>query len=136
MPRTVETFTNDRLKPTAFPDMARKTSGRFVANATFAKGQAVGRVTSSGLLTAYNSGASDGSQVCLGFTEFAFRTDANGAIFLGDETPTDSQRAVALTEAPYFIAGTFNTTELAGYDANALTNLRGRVIAPNVIYIP
>lgn len=136
MPQTIEQFTNDRLLPKSFPEKALKMSGAFGANLTLAKGTALGIKTSDGKLYAYVDANSDGTGVCVGFLEIAIKTDANGLVYLGNVAASASNRLTPLNESSYFIAGVFDTADLAGYDAAALADLKGRVLRGTLIYIP
>jgi len=79
------------------------------------KGTLLGIITASGKYAPYNNANSDGTEtaVCI----------------LGDDVNTTGSDA---TVAAYF-TGIFVKDNLTGYDANALTDLNGRVAGPYLI---
>lgn len=75
-----------------------------------AKGTVLGIETASGKYVKYDDAASDGSEVAKAI--IADKVDA-----------TSNDQLVAV-----YIKGVFHKSKLTGYDANALTDLNGRVV--------
>ena len=134
MPTTLEVYSNDRLTPAQYPEDARKTAGKLGVSLTLAAGTVLGKRTSNGLLYAYNDALTDGTNVAVGILEYATKTDSSGNAFFGDST-TASSLNVPHQTVPYFVSGTFDTADLTGYDAAALADLNGRVLASGFIKI-
>lgn len=130
MPVALEVFSNNRLTPVQYPEDARWTAGRFAASQTLAAGTVLGKLTAGGLLTDYDNAAADGSETAVGLLMYDITVDASGNVFLGTSSTVSAiHRSIGLT-APYFVAGTFDTADLTGYNAAGLTDLNGRVL-PN-----
>jgi len=113
LPGYGSTISND---PTA---ILASSHGYIVINVTIksgegelAKGTVLGIETASGKYVAYDDGASDGSQVAQ-------------AILADTVDATSSDQLVAA-----YIRGLFVLARLTGYDAAALTDLKGRRIGP------
>jgi hypothetical protein len=135
MVTTIETYSQNPLQPVLFPGDQRTLAGVFGNSLTLSKGTVLGRKTSDGKLYAYASGNSDGTQTAVGILMYDIKTDASGNIFFGDSAVL-SVNNPANTTAPYFICGTFDTTELTGWDATAATAMKASTLAPNIIRIP
>jgi hypothetical protein len=67
MPQTLETFQLNMLQPIQNPEDARPDAMKFAASLTITKGQAVSVTTATGLGSPLVPGASDGTQLFVGF---------------------------------------------------------------------
>ena len=126
------TFNNNVLEPVYPSDQvpAPSIAVTIAASQTIAKGTVVGQVTADGTYKAYASGSSDGSQIPKGITQRAVATDASGNITFGTATGGGLWGETSLT-CPIFIGGSFQTSELTGLDANAVTKLGGTFVTGN-----
>lgn len=70
---------------------------------------------------AYSDGASDGTQVARAILVHTIRTDGFGRVIYGDQTT--SEHGGTDSTAPVYIGGYFNTADLTGLDAAAVTDL-------------
>lgn len=137
MPTQIETFAPDNLlQPVKWPQDARQDSAGFAPNLTLAKGTVLGKITTGGKLKAYASGNADGSQTAVAILAVSIKTDANGKVYFSTDTNSASYTAVPQNEAPIWVAGTFDTAELTGYDATAKTGLGGRITHDGYLRIP
>ena len=133
---TLQTYAmTNQLQPKQRPEDARQDAGAFGVSLTLVKGTMLGRKTSDGLLYAYNDALTSGVNVCVGILMYTIKTDSNGLIFFGDSTDASELNPPHQT-APYWQSGIFDTADLTGYDANALGDLQGRVLANGFILIP
>lgn len=82
----------------------------------------------AGVLKPYASGNSDGSQIPYGIAQYDMFIDANGNVYLG-ATSAVSQWGEVRKDAPYYIAGTFDTSVLVGLDANAISAGKWRLVS-------
>lgn len=136
MPTLIDTFAPANiLQPVKWPADARQDAAGFKPSVTIAKGTVLGKVTATGKLAAYASGNSDGTQTAVAIAMYSFITDANGKAYLGDVAVAGHQN-VPLNELPIWVAGTFDTSELTGYDATAKTGLGGRITHDGYLRIP
>lgn len=85
----------------------------------------------AGVLKAYASGNSDGSQVAKAIAQYDMFIDAVGNVYLG-VTSAISQWGEVRKDGPAYIAGTFDTTQLVGVDATALSSGLWRLISGTV----
>lgn len=81
----------------------------------------------AGVLKAYASGNSDGSQIPYGIAQYDMYIDALGNVYLG-ATSAISQWGEVRKDGPYYFAGTFDTSLLVGLDANAVTAAKWRLV--------
>jgi hypothetical protein len=112
---TLETFTPQGLilRPFENPDKALTNAVGFGANLTISYGTIIGKKTSDQRCYPYASGASDGTQVAIGLSEYSFSTDANGKVFLGNTAvTTPSFRLTPLSTSTIFTCGTFDIYDL------------------------
>lgn len=123
------------LQPKQRPEDARQDAGAFGVSLTLAKGTVIGKKTSDGLLYAYNDALTNGTNVAVGILMYTIKTDSSGRIFFSDSTDASELNPPHQT-APYWQSGIFDTADLTGYDANALTDLNGKVLANGFISIP
>jgi hypothetical protein len=82
----------------------------------------------AGVLKPYASGNSDGSQIPYGIAQYDMFIDLVGNVYLGASSAI-SQWGEVRKDAPYYFAGTFDTTLLVGLDANALTAAKWRLVS-------
>jgi hypothetical protein len=85
----------------------------------------------AGVLKAYASGNSDGSQIPKGIAQYDMFIDISGNVYLG-ATSAISQWGEVRKDAPYYFAGTFDTSLLVGLDANAVTAGGWRLVSGTV----
>lgn len=78
-----------------------------------------------GQIKPYASGSSDGSQIPVGLSKWAFTTDINGNITLGSGNTFGIAQG-HLQTVPLWITGPFRESELVGLDSNAITKFGGR----------
>jgi hypothetical protein len=79
--------------------------------------------------------AATGLETAVGILGTDLTTDSSGNMYLGtSSTPTSLNPPVNSTHM--FVAGTFNTSDLTGYDAAALVDLGGRTLANGYVRIP
>jgi len=85
----------------------------------------------AGVLKAYASGNSDGSQIPYGIAQYDMYIDAVGNVYLG-ATSAVSQWGEVRKDGPYYFAGTFDCATLVGLDANAVTAAKWRLVSGTV----
>lgn len=85
----------------------------------------------AGVLKPYASGNSDGSQVAKAIAQYDMYIDISGNVYLG-ATSAISQWGDVRKDAPAYVAGTFDTTQLVGVDATALSSGLWRLISGTV----
>lgn len=78
----------------------------------------------------------DGTDVPVGFAIFGFKTDANSVAYLTTGTAQVDLVATPMQTAPIYIAGTFNTADLVGWNGGMLAQMNGRTVAPGIVRIP
>lgn len=123
------------LQPKQRPEDARQDAGAFGASLTLAKGTVLGKKTADNKLYTYVDANVDGTGVAVGFLMISIITDASGNIFYGDSAVANETNPPHET-APFWQSGIFDTADLTGYDAAALADLKGRVLANGYILIP
>jgi len=121
--QNVITYVRNELLPCQDPMHARENSGQFKPNLNLLPGTVVALDSSVNLMAAYVAAGTNGLNVPLGFLRYGVATDANGNIINFDEW------GVLEDDAPYYYQGKFYTTELVGFDANAMTVLGAHLIA-------
>ena len=85
--------------------------------------------------------ASDGTQVCVGLALYSFTTDATGAAFdlfgmAPGQTPATNEFATPDSTIPYAYKGVYDPRELVGFDATAMAQLGGKLLADGNVSIP
>jgi hypothetical protein len=126
---------NNMLMPEQDPHDARQDAVEWAPNLTIVKGQAVGQITASKKIAAYNDANSDGTQTCVGLSMYSIRTDANGKVYYGD-TAIPSMENSAHDTAPIWLRGKFAPSKLTGFDAAARVDLAVRILPNGLYYIP
>jgi hypothetical protein len=123
------------LQPKQRPEDARQDAGVFGVSLTLAKGTVLGKKTSDGKLYAYNDSLTNGTEVAVGILMQSIITDSSGNVFYGDSATAGEFNPPHETAA-YWQSGIFDTADLTGYDAAALVDFKGRVLANGFILIP
>jgi hypothetical protein len=119
-PTTVYSVT--RLDPVVDSEHAHAMDFAFVASTIYPRGTIVGELTATkGTVGAYASGNSDGTQVPKGIVIYDIATDGYGNISYG-AVSGGGPFGQTYPVAPIWISGTFDTTELTGLDATAISN--------------
>jgi hypothetical protein len=96
----------------------------------------VGPTLPTGATSYYVShAAATGLETAVGILGTDIATDGSGNMFLGNVTTATSLNP-PVNSTHMFVAGTFNTSDLTGYDAGALADLGGRTLANGYIRIP
>lgn len=136
MPVTLNTYNNGtKLEPAEFPQDARLDAAQLGDSLTLAAGTVLGKKTADNKLYAYNDSLTNGLQTAVAILVYATATDASGNHYTGDSaTPSDTN--LPHRDCSIYIAGTFRTTDLTGYDANAGTDLHARTLPSGFIRIP
>jgi Bacteriophage lambda head decoration protein D len=120
-------YTAQRLVSFFNPEDARRITVKLPASVTYAKGTVLGELTASpGTYRNYLSGSADGSQVAKVILEYACTTDAAGLITWGNGEYYERQSGT-----PAYYSGTFQTADLVGLDAGAVSAL-GKLISGSV----
>lgn len=135
MPVTLNTTSLDQLEPKSFPSHAQEDAVNLGASLTLAKGTVLGKKTSDGLHYAYNDALTNGTNVATCILKQATKTDSSGNAFFGDSTVA-SPTNLPHKDVPVYVAGVFDTDDLTGYDANAKTDLGGRILPSGWLCIP
>lgn len=114
MIQTVETYDMSRiLQPAQSPEIAKQDAARFAASTTFVAGLALGRKTADGLLYPMVPGASDGTQLFVGFSMYDFLTDASSLCYLGSSiTAGPNIRQQSFTTMAIWVNGIFNPQDV------------------------
>lgn len=76
-----------------------------------------------GLWGPYNDNGSDGLATAKAISEFGFRTDSKGFVFLGGAGGPGLPVVAPMTTAPAFFTGRFLVADLVGLDDNAVADL-------------
>jgi len=112
-----------------YPNSGARLVNVRLAAGTYVKGTVLGEISATpGIYKPYLAGNSDGSQVAKGILQYACIVDASGNVTLAGEFG-QTQLGV-----PMYIGGgaVFNTAELTGLDAAAVTALGASLIEGTV----
>lgn len=134
-PTTISTPTVDRLQPAAYPEDARTYAVQMAPNLNLAKGTVVGKITASGLISEYDNTNDDGTETAVGILVHDVQTDADGNVFYGSSAVASISNP-ARQSTPIYTSGTFNPSNLTGWDANAVTDLGARTLVSGDVLIP
>lgn len=126
MPQALETYSGLKLMP-VIPDYTLTQAVRFGPSQTIARGTVMAQKTTDGLLYPYNSGLTSGLQFPIGFSIYDVMTDSSGNHFLSTNSAVASSLNPPLANVPIYTGGVFDPAELVGWNANALTVMKGRV---------
>jgi hypothetical protein len=129
MPTTLQTFSPDTLQPSMFPHDERTMAWNFGASLTLAKGTVLAKKASDGKLYAYVD-ATTAVSAAVGILKQSIKTDASGNVFFSTSSATAAIDNPPALTAPVAVHGTYRTSDLTGYDAAALVDLKGRTL-PN-----
>lgn len=134
---TLATYDNAGLQPAMFPEDARTIAGVLGPSQTnLAAGTVLGKKTSDGKLYPYNNGASDGTETAVGILRDRVSTDANGKVYPADNATASTANVPQGETAAVYVAGTFDTNDLTGWDANAATDLNALTLFSDLVRIP
>lgn len=131
MPFTLNTYTGRRLQPCMHPEDARSISVQLGVSLTLPAGTVLGEVAATpGVFVAYATGSTDGSQIPKGFLMYDCETDANGIIVYGGAGVAANLDAhLPINKVtPMFYKGVFDTRDLVGLDAGAVTAMSARYV--------
>ena len=126
-----QTFTNDRLMNFYSDVPHQQQAVRLKPSTVFAKATILGEIGTTGVFAAYASGNADGTETPKCILDRACATDASGNITFG-ATATGGYNGETHPTAPAFFNGSFRTTELVGFDANAATKLGGHLVSGSI----
>jgi hypothetical protein len=135
MPTTLNTTIVDKLEPAEFPEDARIDAAQLAPSLTLASGTVLGKVTATGKLAAYNNSLTNGVETAVAILVYDTWTDSSGNHYFNGGS-TASRDNLPHKDCSIYIAGTFRTTDLTGYDSNAGVELHARVLPSGFIRIP
>ncbi len=134
MPATaIRDYSCKKLEPSSHPEDARV---RAVAiepasegnTVEYARGTVMGIVTATGKYVAYDDdGTDDGRRVAKALLMYDISVDDAGNITLTDTATEAQDRGETYDSVPVYERGVFNTADLTGLDANAVSDL-GRLL--------
>lgn len=122
---------DDLLLPARAPELARILPFRPAVSLTVPRGRAMAIKTADNLLYPFATGQSDGTQNFAGFSQYSFRTDANGLAYWGTVSTSAAYRASPHQTVPLYVAGVFrpnDVTTAATVTANVVTYTPGGTI--------
>lgn len=134
MPTQIETFSGVSLEPITNPEEAKTEAIVLGASLTLARGTVLGKRTSNNKHYAYNDSLTDGTETATCILKHDVKTDASGNVYYGDSAVPSAVNLPHATAVAY-IAGTFNTSELTGYNAAALADFQGRLTSTGYLRI-
>ncbi len=127
----ISTFGAGRVDPIRDPENALVENFNIPNSTVIAKGTVVGEITASpGVVKAYASGNSDGSEVPIGIMQYDVASDASGNVTYGGAAGA-SEWSQTEKGVRVYVRGMFSTADLTGLDANAVAKL-GRLIRGTV----
>src|SRR5262245_53497234 len=130
MPTSVNlTFSMAKLEPAFAPELA-KTDAFQVASGSYDKGTVCGIVSATGAAKAYANGNSAGSERAQIIAMYDMYSDGTNVSLTSDSALLPGETA---TDAPFYICGFFNCSELTGLDANGITDMSARLIGANTV---
>ncbi len=94
-----------------------------------------GTATTAVTPPAASAAATDGTQTCLGVSEYSFVTDASGMAYMGT-VASPSELVTPDSTMPYFYCGNFDPRDLVGFDAAAAAQMNARALASGILVIP
>ena len=116
---------DNRLDPAFDPEHAHMLPVNLKASETYGRGQVLAETATPGTFEPYDDGVSGPAMRIL---RYACTTDSSGNITLGGEG--------AVSEVPYvqkdaeaYVSGIFHTSELTGFDAQAVIDLGGQLLS-------
>lgn len=135
MPITLDTYLATKLEPAEYPEDARIDAAQLAPSLNLAAGTVLGKITATGKLGAYSTSLTNGLGVAVGILVYATRTDSDGNHYFSDSS-TPSRSNLPYKDCSVYIAGTFRTTDLTGYDSDALGDFNGRLLPSGFLRIP
>lgn len=130
MPTTsVLDFTVGKLEPAYAPELA-KTDVFKVAAGEYDAGTVCGIVSSTGAAKAYADGNNDGSETAKIIAMYDMYSDGTNVSLTSGSALLDGETRTA---APFYICGFFDCSELTGLDANAIVDMKARLIGANTV---
>lgn len=109
----------------AYPDLRdMMLPANLKPSTTFTQGMRLGKVTASGVLAPYNSGASDGTQKAVALCPRNYVTDASGNIFVGSVALGEFGESEQSVNVYY--GGVFALSELPGITDQEIADLGGQ----------
>lgn len=122
-------FTVAKLEPAYAPELA-KTQAFKVASGDYTHGEVCGFVAATGAAGSYATGNSDGTETAAIIAVYDMYSNGtnvsltnDGALLTGEDR----------TDAPFYIAGFFECSELTGLDSGAVTDMKARLIGANTV---
>ncbi len=123
------TFTVAKLEPAYAPEMAK--TDAFPINAgQFVAGEVLGFVGVSGKLDTYATGNSDGTETAKVIAQYDMYSDGTHVSLTSDAALLPGETA---TDAPVYVCGFFNCSDLTGLDSGAVTDMGARIIGANTV---
>jgi hypothetical protein len=122
-------FTVAKLEPAYAPELA-KTQAFKVKSGTYVKGEVCGFVGTTGAAGAYANGNSDGTETAAVICVYDMYSDGTNVSLTDDGALLSGETR---TDAPFYIAGFFECSELTGLDANGVTDMQARLIGANTV---
>jgi hypothetical protein len=135
MPTTLETWNPAKLETAHFPHDTRTMAVKLGNSLTLARGTLLGKRTSDSKHYAYDDTKTDGTQTATAILVHDVITDSSGNHFVGTSTAASSLN-LPHKDTPVYVAGTFFTAQLVGYDAAALADFQGRLLPDATLRIP
>lgn len=123
------TYAGAKLEPAFAPDLAR-TDAFKVASGAYDKGTICGVVSATGAAKAYANGNSDGSERAQIIAMYDMYSDGTNVSLTSDSALLTGETA---TDAPFYILGFFECSELVGLDANGIADMGARLIGANTV---
>jgi hypothetical protein len=112
VPTLIETFSEaDILQPVQAPGDARQDAVAWGPSLTVRAGAAVGIKTSDKLAYPYDADLTNGRELCVGFSMYAFTTDADGKVYYA-ETAAAGVRGGPWNTSPIWKGGIFDPEDL------------------------
>lgn len=125
----ISSFSNIKLEPAYAPDLAR-TDAFKVASGTYVRGTILGFVAATSAVGAYATGNSDGTQTAAVIAQYDMYSDGTNVSLTTTAALLPGENA---TDAPCYIAGFFDCAELTGLDADAIVDMKARLIGANTV---
>jgi hypothetical protein len=123
------TFSPGKLEPAFAPEMA-KTDAFKVAAGSYDMGTVCGIVSATSAAKAYANGNSDGSETAQIIAMYDMYSDGTNVSLTSDAALLPGETA---TDAPFYICGFFECSELVGLDTNGITDMKARLIGANTV---
>jgi len=130
MPTTaITSFAGAKLEPAWAPDLAR-TNAFKIGDGAHVAGEILGFVAASGAVDTYATGNSDGTQTAAVIAQYDMYASGGLVSLTSDSALLPGETA---TDAPCYIQGYFNCSDLTGLDSGAITDMAARLIGANTV---